>query len=893
MERNYDSDYQVRLATLEALGGDTTKQYDSVYEIDLEILRLTEQGSGADIQTVDVLPDAETNKDKIVRLSTDNQIYFVVDNSGTWEWEALVVTETQVINDNVTSTETTWSSSKIDEELQSVAGTANSEFDGKTTEDFTFVTELPVSGEEGQQVIIKGENVDTLYKYVSDAWVEQTPDANILYFDTVNEALYSYITAEHQFAPISIVNTIVVGKNLNSNVALKNVKEPGVYNVLQRTSSTTKGEYTKKWTLTVEGVDYDEYELTDSVYQKLQSNYTIQKRTWSSSRQTNDGWTTFATYYAGEIKDTKTSKYYTWSSNKLSGELATKQDVLTPSTNITIDASNNISADGYVFDSTNGAISTIYRQDAADGGALVANTATGLGAFAEGYLTTATGNYGSHAEGSETTASGNASHAEGFHTTASESYAHSEGYKTTASGKCSHTEGDWTSATERDAHAEGWYTTASARASHAEGLYTDATGEYSHAEGWGLSTLHNLASGQGSHVEGIGTKATNMGAHAEGYGSQQAPNIASAYGAHAEGCLTIAQNQGEHAEGNCNVSHKASDIEGNAGNTVSSIGIAFGDNSGNTRKNAREVMQNGDYYLFGIGNYDGIHIKGEVSGTTVQTLQEVITGKQDTLTAGSNISISSNTISADGYVWDASTGGFAEKYKQDAGDGGQVLANTANALGAHAEGYNTTASGAYGSHAEGNVSVASGYVAHAEGNRTTSSGVASHAEGTHTTASADCAHAEGAQTTASGNNSHAEGLHTVASGYFSHAEGQGSANVKNTASGKASHVEGTYNTAQNFSEHAEGAANVSHRTEIDDENNFGNAGNTIHSIGIGRYTNSRKNAIEVMQNGDMYVYGVGGYVGTDTKVQDNTIKTLQEYIATLEARIAVLENPNA
>lgn len=42
----YNSDYEIRLATLAALGGDTSITYDSVYSIDLEILRLTEQGGG-------------------------------------------------------------------------------------------------------------------------------------------------------------------------------------------------------------------------------------------------------------------------------------------------------------------------------------------------------------------------------------------------------------------------------------------------------------------------------------------------------------------------------------------------------------------------------------------------------------------------------------------------------------------------------------------------------------------------------------------------------------------------------------------------------------------------------------------------------------------------------
>ena len=42
----YDSDYSIRLKMVEQMGGDVTKKYDSVYSIDLEILRLMEQGGG-------------------------------------------------------------------------------------------------------------------------------------------------------------------------------------------------------------------------------------------------------------------------------------------------------------------------------------------------------------------------------------------------------------------------------------------------------------------------------------------------------------------------------------------------------------------------------------------------------------------------------------------------------------------------------------------------------------------------------------------------------------------------------------------------------------------------------------------------------------------------------
>lgn len=443
-----------------------------------------------------------------------------------------------LLNNSDTTSTSTWSSSKINEEIQAVGGTADSEFDGKTTEDFRFVTELPKEATEGEQVVIKGENKDTLYKYVSGAWAEQTPDATILYFDTENEALYSYVSAEKQFATISSVNTIVVGKNLNTSEALKAIKTPGTYSVLQRTSSTTKGEYTKKWTLTVEGVDYDEYELTDSVYQRIQSNVTIQKRTWSSTRTTNDGWTNFSAYYAGEIKDTTTSKYYTWSSKKINDTR------------------------GYVYDETKGSIATKYRQDAEDGGQIVVNTASGLGAVAEGYNTQATGDYGSHAEGNVTQATG--------------------------------------------------------IASHAEGNYTQATGMVSHAEG-----THTIASGKISHAEGAQTNATGSQSHAEGYGT-----TAQGYHCHAEGCGTIAQNFAEHSEGQYNVSHKASDTDSDAGNTQHSVGIGT---ESSAKKNAFEIMQNGDMYVLGVGGYKGTDTK--VQDATIKTLQEYISSLEARIAA--------------------------------------------------------------------------------------------------------------------------------------------------------------------------------------------------------------------------------------------------------------------
>lgn len=118
MSKIYDSDYSVRLATLGAMGGDTTKCYDSVYEIDLEILKIIEGGGiGGGAQ----------------------------------------------IDDNTISTTTVWSSSKIVSEL------ANAGFDVQV------VQELPATGEAHTLYFVpsagpKTQNIYDEYLYANNAW---------------------------------------------------------------------------------------------------------------------------------------------------------------------------------------------------------------------------------------------------------------------------------------------------------------------------------------------------------------------------------------------------------------------------------------------------------------------------------------------------------------------------------------------------------------------------------------------------------------------------------------------------------------------------------------------------------------------------------------------------
>lgn len=271
--------------------------------------------------------------------------------------------------------------------------------------------------------------------------------------------------------------------------------------------------------------------------------------------------------------------------------------------------------------------------------------ATSAQCHAEGYRTQATGGY-SHSEGDTTVASGSSSHTEGWGTQAIGAQTHAEGRNTIAEGDYSHAEGYETQANENSSHAEGYLTEANGNYSHAEGRNTEANEDASHAEGH-----YTEANGIGSHAEGLYTEAEGGQSHAEGgytissamfSHSEGYKTKAQGRASHAGGEYTITTNRAEYALGRVNNSHKASDDWGDSGNTLSSIGIGeinsndffetknfeellqldnnneLQANESLVRKNAVEVMQNGDVYIIGIGGYDGTNI------TSALTVQQVI-----------------------------------------------------------------------------------------------------------------------------------------------------------------------------------------------------------------------------------------------------------------------------
>ena len=492
--------------------------------------------------------------------------------------------------------------------------------------------------------------------------------------------------------------------------------------------------------------------------------------------------------------------------------------------------------------------------------------ANGEGAHAEGLGTFATGNWShaegngtnangahSHAEGNGTNASGAFSHAEGTSTSATTDGAHAEGQNTTASGIWSHAEGQNTTASGIFSHAEGQNTTAIGSWSHTEGNQTRAEGNWSHAEGQSTTASgalshaegkESLALAEAAHAEGYGTYAYAIYSHAEGQGSQ-----AHGSNSHAEGYSAVARGTGSHAEGG--TTNAVGDFSHAEGSTTTASGMDAHAEGSQTRALSNHAHAEG---LESTASNIGAHAEGR-------------------------------TTSARGQYSHAEGGGTIASADYSHAEGQNT---TASNVPSHAEGANTTASGPC-SHAEGNSSIAAGNDSHAEGHNTRVGGYEHGVDGpTPGTYSADSigeyAHAEGNATIAKGNDSHAEGKQTLADGYAAHAEGyitvtrataahaEGNETI---ALGNASHAEGVGTKAQNISEHAEGSYNTTHRAS----DTYGNGGNTQHSIGIGAEGDgNNKNAVEVMQNGDFYMIGVGNYQGTNTKVQDPNILTVQEVI---------------
>lgn len=153
---------------------------------------------------------------------------------------------------------------------------------------------------------------------------------------------------------------------------------------------------------------------------------------------------------------------------------------------------------------------------------------------------------------------------------------------------------------------------------------SDGTGEVFNAYS---SSYANHASGNYAHAEGRQTTASGESSHTEGNSTTASGNYS-----HAEGYNTITKNSGEHAEGRNNVSNTGSSRNSC---TIHSVGIGDSD-----RKNAHEIMGNGDHYIYGLGGYDGTNAIED----TAKTLQEVINNKAESFTAGTGLEMTEDRV---------------------------------------------------------------------------------------------------------------------------------------------------------------------------------------------------------------------------------------------------------
>ena len=565
----------------------------------------------------------------------------------------------------------------------------------------TYSNTTPSDAQENDYYI--NSSVSKLYKYVNNAWEEQEAKNDCLYITEDTQTVYSYSTSTGVFTDVTgePIDNVITITNLNQ---LDKYKEDAVYTVMYYDEDDDL--YVYSFVVDRERIGPPSspfYEVT----QKLHNQYEYKWRIGETELFVTPvvfTWEDWRTYRYAFLPESFTPGHLTsfgasWDmklrdSGKSISDLATKaelnnkQDVLSAGTNVIIDSANTISVDGYVFEPVKGNFAEKYRQDAGDGGQLLTNSIanTAFGSHAEGYGTTITGEgYGAHAEGQWTAVSGYAAHAEGDSTQANGDFSHAEGGYAQANGAGAHAEGGYTLASGQAAHAEGYNTIA-----RKTGTGTTQQSWAAHAEGWST-----IAEADGAHAEGYMTTASGMGSHAEGGGNNtlNTRNVATGQYSHVEGHVTTANNVAEHAEGIGNISHGNSSgtIVGGGSNTLSSIGC-MNINSG-SKRNAREIMQNGDYYLLGVGNYDGVHIKGESGAPSgLQTLQEVINGMQPTVySAGDNITITSaNTINANGYVYDSTNNSFKEGiYTQVTNDSEHAEGkyNKSNSLGGGSDDY--------------------------------------------------------------------------------------------------------------------------------------------------------------------------------------------------------------
>lgn len=154
-------------------------------------------------------------------------------------------------------------------------------------------------------------------------------------------------------------------------------------------------------------------------------------------------------------------------------------------------------------------------------------------------------------------------------------------------------------------------------------------------------------------------------------------------------------------------------------------------------------------------------------------------------------------------------------------------------------------------------------------------------------------HAEGNNTKASGQGSHSEGFNTISNGDYSHSGGVGTITYN-----RGEYAIGRYNTSMKPSLLQSRVENSKLITTGAIKNNIWFPDTltalppvlieqqqlgTLFSVGIGENAESRKNAIEILEDGTIYIVGVGNYEGSNSISSES----LQDILNNLDDIITV------
>lgn len=338
-------------------------------------------------------------------------------------------------------------------------------------------------------------------------------------------------------------------------------------------------------------------------------------------------------------------------------------------------------------------------------------------------------------------------------------------------------------------------------------------------------------------------------------------NVVSGFSSTAIGAGLTVTNQYETGLGVFNANRPQSQGQpfGNSGHTLLTVGNGGG--TASTQKhNALEIRQNGDIYY--ADTNDTAHT--DYYTKPMVKLQDVIDGKQDTLSAGTNITISGNVISAEG-------GGKAI----EGGRGITVTTGTSAdtvsfnlPISADSNTYINAGVGNTNNNTALNILIGSGNTAY-NGNAGTISGGTAIGFGNEVGYIGRETFGSKSYSFAFGYGNKIQGGHCYAIGENNNI-GKGTGNSKDksfligyyntcTLNGDSSgnYIFGNYCTVSKSDEFALGKYNSSSNGSTD-------ADRTYFSIGNGTANNARHNAFEIRQNGDIYI----SKDGTDIKLQD-------------------------